>query len=581
MRAITRRMTVFGLASLLALLSCALLAAGADAAPIPVSPPSISPAADSTTTSPQEGDTLTEVAAQWTPPPTSTTYQWLDCDSTGTTCTPITGATNNTYTLTSNDVGSTIEVQEIASDGIGSATQTSGPTLVVVPLPPVNTALPSISGTFQDGQQLTVTQGSWTNNPTSISDQWRRCDNTGSHCSDIDSATGPTYTLTSADIGVTIKVRETASNAGGSGHADSAQTPVIAQAPHIVPTTTSLLVVPDSSITNQTSTLVATVTSDSAAVPPSGAVAFLDGGAPISGCAHVAVNTPNQSVNVTCATAFSAATSPEQLTAAFTPADASRQSGSQSLPVTLPVGRDSTTTSLDVSNPTLNVGSEATYTATVAAAHQGPFRPSGSVQFFDHGKPMTSCTKHTLVLVQGFESVQCTVRYRRAGTHEITALYDGNGAFSGSAAQQTVTVRPKPPQVLGTITTRMAWKFRYTPSFTTVLAMVARQARPGTKITVFCRGRHCPFAKRSMKITKATGCGRSKRHSCLSQKDKKVDLKPLFGGHRLPAGSHITIELTHPHWIGKAYLFTIRAGKAPTSKIGCLGLGSTQLGVNC
>jgi Bacterial Ig-like domain (group 3) len=581
-RAITRFMTVSGLATLVALLSFALFAAGAEANPTGT-PPSINPPEDSTTTSPQQGDLLTEVAAQWTGPLTSgPTIQWLDCDTTGANCAPVAANGNgNTYTVTAGDVGSTIEVQETASDAIGPTTLTSGPT-VVVGKPPAKISSPSISGTDQQGQQLTVSQGTWTNNPTSISDQWMRCDNTGSNCANIHNATGQHYTLTSADVGNTIEVEETASNPGGTGSpADSNPTQIIAPAPHIVPTTT-LLVVPGSSVTNQTSTLVATVTSDSAAVSPSGAVAFLVGGAPISGCSHVPVATQKQSVNVTCATAFSAATSPEQLTAQFTPGAGSGLAGSASDPLTLTVGKDSTTTSLDVSNPTLNVGSQATYTATVAAAHPGTFTPSGSVRFFDHNKPMTSCPNRTLVLANGFDSAQCTVRYRKAGTHVITAVYSGDAGFNPSfSVPQTVNVRPKPPQVLGTITTRMAWKFRFTPTFTSVLAMVARQARPGTKVTVICHGRHCPFAKRSMTVTKSTGCKGSKRRRCLSQKEKTVNLKPLFGGHRLPAGSHVTIELTHPHWIGKAYLFTIRAGRAPTNQIGCLAVGSTRLGVGC
>ena len=82
-------MTVFGLATLLALLSSALLAPGADANPTG-SPPSISPAADSSTTSPQQGDTLTEVPAQWSGTPTTITIQWFDCDKTGSNCGAVT-----------------------------------------------------------------------------------------------------------------------------------------------------------------------------------------------------------------------------------------------------------------------------------------------------------------------------------------------------------------------------------------------------------------------------------------------------------------------------------------------------------
>jgi hypothetical protein len=57
---------------------------------------------------------------------------WLQCDSLGTSCLPIPGATTQTYVLVSGDVGHTIEVQETASNAGGtSAAATSSPTAVV------------------------------------------------------------------------------------------------------------------------------------------------------------------------------------------------------------------------------------------------------------------------------------------------------------------------------------------------------------------------------------------------------------------------------------------------------------------
>jgi hypothetical protein len=70
--------------------------------------------------------------------------------------------------------------------------------------------------------------GSWSGSPEiQRAYQWRRCDSAGANCVDITAATGTTYTLTAADVGRTIRVRETATNADGTGSADSAATAVV------------------------------------------------------------------------------------------------------------------------------------------------------------------------------------------------------------------------------------------------------------------------------------------------------------------------------------------------------------------
>ena len=175
------------------------------------------------------GQTLTEANGSWTNSPTSYAYQWQDCDSSGGSCTDISGATAQTYTLTAGDVGHTIRVQETASNAGGSSTPaSSAATAMVMPLPPANTALPTISGNLTEGQTLTEAHGTWTNAPTSYSYQWQDCDNAGNNCSDIAGATAQTYTLTGSDVGLTIRVQETAGNAGGaSTPASSAATAVV------------------------------------------------------------------------------------------------------------------------------------------------------------------------------------------------------------------------------------------------------------------------------------------------------------------------------------------------------------------
>ena len=104
------------------------------------------------------------------------------------------------------------------------------------PLPAAISA-PSISGVAEQGQTLTESHGAWTNSPSAYTYQWDRCaTNVGFTiipCSTIPGATSQTYTLTAADVGSGIRVRETAiTSAGGiSAPAASAFTAVVQASP--------------------------------------------------------------------------------------------------------------------------------------------------------------------------------------------------------------------------------------------------------------------------------------------------------------------------------------------------------------
>jgi hypothetical protein len=179
-----------------------------------------------------QGQTLTETHGSWSNSPASFADQWEACDSSGGACSPIAGATGQTYVLGAADVGHTLRVQETASNANGSSSPASSvQSAVVLPLAPSNVGLPTIAGTATQGQTLTETHGTWTGSPTGFTYQWKDCDNSGSACAAIAGAAGETYALTAADVGHTIRVQETAANAGGSSSPASSTQSGVVQAP--------------------------------------------------------------------------------------------------------------------------------------------------------------------------------------------------------------------------------------------------------------------------------------------------------------------------------------------------------------
>lgn len=93
---------------------------------------------------------------------------------------------------------------------------------------PVNTAPPTISGTAQEGQTLTTTNGTWTGTGTiTYAYQWQRCNATGGGCGNEGGQTHPTFVVQNPDVGSTIRVVVTATDAGGPTSATSVPTAVV------------------------------------------------------------------------------------------------------------------------------------------------------------------------------------------------------------------------------------------------------------------------------------------------------------------------------------------------------------------
>jgi hypothetical protein len=520
----------------------------------------------------QQGQNLTEHNGTWSPTATGFTYQWEECNSSGGACTQIDGATNSTYTLTLGDAGHTLDVRETATyaNSAPSSPATSGHTGLVLPLPPANSAAPTISGYPEQGQTLTAASGQWTNNPnpSSYTYQWTVCSNPDSSCAAIPGANQQTYTVTAPDVGDTVLVAVTASNAGGTG------TTAISDRSGTIQTGSSvqLLTTPDGPLVNQAVTMIATVTSQAAAALPDGSITFTNADVPIFGCVGEPVSPTGQSVTVLCQTSFAATDA--QLSAVFTPASGSIVLGSSSPTASVVVGQDASAVVVDLSRQ-VKVLAQTTYTASVLppASRSGPIEPSGTVEFLDGGKPIPGCPDQSL----SNGTASCSVVYAAPGTHSITARYGGDANFSAhTSTAQTVNVSAAP--VKGIITATMQWTFDYAPAYTRVATMVVNGAPAGATVRLQCNGRGCPFGRHDQTVPPRRRCSKHVRRCPTSG---TLDLTSNFRHRQLPVGTQITIVIIRAQYVGKYYSFTVRSRRQPQVRIACLADGGTRPGVGC
>jgi hypothetical protein len=165
----------------------------------------------------QDGHTLSAKNGTWSSVDAIIyTYQWRRCSSTGTSCVNVSGASAQTYHLTSADVGHQVSVTVTATNAEGSNAASATPVgPVAAPAPPTNTTLPRIGGTVQAGHTLTASVGGWTSpDALALTYQWKTCSATGTGCTNLP-VTTKTYKLTSTDVGHDITVVVTATDQEG------------------------------------------------------------------------------------------------------------------------------------------------------------------------------------------------------------------------------------------------------------------------------------------------------------------------------------------------------------------------------
>jgi Concanavalin A-like lectin/glucanases superfamily len=100
--------------------------------------------------------------------------------------------------------------------------------------PPSNGSAPAITGIPWSGQVLTADNGVWrVTGQIEYAYAWQRCDAAGVGCKPIQGATAPRYTVANADVGHSLRIAVTVSNASGSASATSLPTDVVTPAPGV------------------------------------------------------------------------------------------------------------------------------------------------------------------------------------------------------------------------------------------------------------------------------------------------------------------------------------------------------------
>ena len=148
------------------------------------------------------GDTLTAATGTWTPTPDSFSYQWKRDGE------DITDATNSTYVLTAEDMGTGITV-DVTGTREGYTTDTTSSAVTSISLMSyISSPVPVISGSSRVGSELTATTAAWNPVPETLDYQWL-CD-----AADIDGATATSLTLSASEAGCIITVSVTSTLAG-------------------------------------------------------------------------------------------------------------------------------------------------------------------------------------------------------------------------------------------------------------------------------------------------------------------------------------------------------------------------------
>jgi hypothetical protein len=117
----------------------------------------------------------------------------------------------------------------------------------------------------------------------------------------------------------------------------------------------------------------------------------------------------------------------------------------------------------------------------------------------------------------------------------------------------------------------LLWAFRPGPTSSAVKQLLVTRVPAHAAVSVTCRGPGCPF-RTARGVLPKQKC--NKRCRASLGRTHAIDLAPLFAHIQLSVGTRLTVSVTKPRAIGRAILFTVRAGQDPSDRVACLKPGA-------
>ena len=136
-----------------------------------------------------------------------------------------------------------------------------------------------------------------------------------------------------------------------------------------------------------------------------------------------------------------------------------------------------------------------------------------------------------------------------------------------------------PSPVIGsTVESEVEWSFGWGRSFTVVESLSLHAVTAGAHVEVLCRGARCPF--KVADVTPVAHSSNCRAHRCGPHGNatgSEALLGRLFKGRHLQPGTVIMVRVIKPGWVGRLYVFTVRANTRPSHpRPTCLAPDSTQ-----
>lgn len=299
---------------------------------------------------------------------------------------------------------------------LGSVNLTVNPATTTTVLSPA-----SSSGTFGTAPSITATVSSTAGTPSGSVIFTATSGGTvaGTQTVNLNASGQATFTLPSLNVANYTITATYSSNGNFAGSTSSG----VAYSVTPIGTTTNLSLSGSSAIFSQPVSLIAKVTANSpTSAIPSGTVTFLDGSATLGNATLDATGTATLS-------ASNIGAGNHSITALYSASSNFGTSTSAASP--LSISKGSTTTTLNSAQPISVTGQSVLFTATLTDNSPGTAPPAGTVTFKDG-----TTTLGTATLNSPGSGTTATATLSLStlafGSHNITAVYNGNGNFNGS-----------------------------------------------------------------------------------------------------------------------------------------------------